>query len=462
MTFDLLSRLAEIGLSHVPADEALIVALDGRGRRAFEKFLGHTEAGLAERAVRDALETENPVLLPALLPTERVAAHITEGDESCPSILRIPWSVNGRPGGCVCLVREGGRSPYSRENLEFLALLFSPAMYLLSKGSGKDLAGLAGAGPSGHGAGPFLGTSPSLHQVRTLIEKVSGSDMPVFLQGESGTGKELAARTIHEQGPRRGGGFIAVNCGAIPETLLESELFGHARGAFTGALRDKTGLIEEAHGGTFFLDEIGDLPVLLQAKLLRVLEEKRIRRVGENRSRPVDARFISATNKNIEEEVARKTFREDLLFRLKIIGIDLPPLRERREDIPLLVDHFLDEFSAGGGMPRPFFSPLALELLISYDWPGNVRELQNEIQRCLVISGGTSPLTEDLLSPKINPRGETGSPAFPRFFEARAAFEKRFLKGALARCHHHRTRTAAEVGLTRQGLFKLIKKHGLD
>jgi two-component system, NtrC family, response regulator HupR/HoxA len=308
---------------------------------------------------------------------------------------------------------------------------------------------------------PFLGSAPSIQRIRTMIEKVRDSDAPVFILGESGTGKELAARTIHETGRRRGGQFVAVNCGAIPENLLESELFGHARGAFTGATRDKPGLVEEAGGGTFFLDEIGDLPLALQSKLLRVLEEKKIRRVGETRVRPVDVRFISATNKDIEREVARGNFREDLYYRLKIIPIELPPLRERREDLVVLLDHFLDAYSRSQARPRPRFSPLALELLLNYPWPGNVRELQNEIQRCLVIAGDSPVVQEDFLSPKINPTGETYSPACHRLAEARAEFEKRFLREALTRCHYHRARTAADVGLTRQGLFKLLKKHNI-
>jgi transcriptional regulator with PAS, ATPase and Fis domain len=308
----------------------------------------------------------------------------------------------------------------------------------------------------------FLGSAPSVMAVRAMIEKVRDTDAPVFILGESGTGKELAARTIHETGRRRSGQFVAVNCGAIPENLLESELFGHARGSFTGAMRDKPGLIEEAAGGTFFLDEVGDLPFALQAKLLRVLEEKTIRRVGETRVRPIDVRFMSATNKDIEQEVRHGRFRQDLYYRLKIITIDLPPLRERKEDLVFLVDHFLDEYSRALRRPRPRFSPLALELLMAYAWPGNVRELQNEIQRCLIIAGDSPIIREDFLSPRVNPGGETYTPDSHRLSEARASFEKRFLREALARCNYHRARTAAEVGLTRQGLFKLLRKHDLQ
>jgi len=309
---------------------------------------------------------------------------------------------------------------------------------------------------------PFLGSAPSIQKVRAMIEKVRDSDAPVFILGESGTGKELAARTIHETGHRRAGQFVAVNCAAIPENLLESELFGHARGSFTGALRDKPGLVEEATGGTFFLDEIGDLTLPLQSKLLRVLEEKKIRRVGETKVRPIDVRFVSATNKDIEREVARGNFREDLYYRLKIIPIELPPLRERKEDMLLLLDHFMDEYARSMRRSRPHFSPLALEMLLCYPWPGNVRELQNEVQRCLIIAGDSPVVREDFLSPRINPVGETYSPDSHRLAEARAGFEKRFLREALIRCDFHRSRTAAEVGLTRQGLFKLLKKHNIQ
>ncbi|MBN2207323.1 MAG: sigma-54-dependent Fis family transcriptional regulator, partial [Candidatus Aminicenantes bacterium] len=200
------------------------------------------------------------------------------------------------------------------------------------------------------GNGPrLIGDSPAIARVRDLIEKVRGHEAPVLIAGESGTGKELVARALHGSGNGRRGRFVAVNCGAIPDPLIESELFGHARGAFTGAWRDRSGLIEEADGGSFFLDEIGDLSLPLQAKLLRVLQEKEVRRVGENRPRPVAARFLSATHKNLEAEVAAGAFREDLYYRVRIIAVEIPPLRERREDIPPLSEHFLERFGRAMG-----------------------------------------------------------------------------------------------------------------
>ncbi len=463
--FDLFSKLADIILEKVPSDHSLFVIKDGNGKCVFEKEAGMTETcerEFSDLVVSAAFEKSSPVVIPDTRAGGGISEKLDREDGRPRSILCYPWTMNGRPCGCAYLARGWSGPAFSRENLEFLALTLSPVIYLMGQANGNRRRAEGETGFQPVGADRILGESPAIRRVRSLVGKLRESDAPVFIWGESGTGKELVAKTIHETGNRRGGQFIAVNCGAIPENLLESELFGHARGAFTGALRDKVGLIEDAHGGTFFLDEIGDLPLSLQAKLLRVLEEKKIRRIGENRFRPVDVRFISATNKNLEEEIARKNFREDLFYRLKIIGVEIPPLRARKEDILPLVDRFLAEFSRSPDRARSFFSPLALDLLLAYPWPGNVRELQNEIQRCLVISEGGMPIREDVLSPKINPRGDLSASASPRFLEAKAEFEKRYIRDALARCNYHRTRTAAEIGLTRQGLFKLIKKHRID
>ncbi len=287
-------------------------------------------------------------------------------------------------------------------------------------------------------------------------------DVPVFIRGESGTGKELVARKIHESSLRRNGQFVAVNCGALPENLLESELFGYIRGAFTGAYRDKLGLIEEASGGTFFLDEIGDLYAHLQAKLLRFLQEREIRRVGDNRIRHVDVRLISATNKDIEAEVLRGNFREDLYYRLKILTIELPPLRKRREDIVLLIDWFLKKYCKDQKQKDIIFSPEAIELLANYSWPGNVRELQNEILRCLILKDEGCVIHADCLSSKINPNKNSGRVPPRDYFRAKAEFEKRYVYQALIQFNFNRVKTAQKMGISRQGLFKLMKKHDIS
>jgi two-component system NtrC family response regulator len=312
----------------------------------------------------------------------------------------------------------------------------------------------------------LIGRSLAFRRISDLIDRVRNLDAPVLVSGESGTGKELIARAVHFRGARRNGKFVAVNCGAIPDHLLESELFGHARGSFTGAMRDKPGLIEEAAAGTFFLDEIGDLGLPLQAKLLRVLQDKEIRRVGENRMRSVDVRFISATNKDLEKEIVQNRFREDLFYRLRIVTIDVPPLRERLEDLEILVRHFTERYSAELRRGRVVYSAGAIEILHAYAWPGNVRELQNEIQRCLILCGEESVVRPEHLSPRLCPGRETApvrSPAAAdNFFEAKADFVRRFLNQALCRYNYNKARTAEEIGLSRQALFKLMKKHKIE
>ncbi len=380
-------------------------------------------------------------------------------DRNQRSIICLPLIIGDRSSGILYLERKVIPGTFIHDDLELLISLSKPISRILkNKKEFKNL----GFEKSSRQEFFMRGNSEASKNIQILISKVKDSDIPVFICGESGTGKELTARAIHLCGVRKKGRFVAVNCGAIPEHLLESELFGYARGAFTGAVRNKPGLIEEANGGTFFMDEICDLPLVLQAKILRFLQEKEIRRIGENRSLSVNGRFISATNKKIEREIELGNFREDLYYRIKIITIELPPLRERKEDLHFLLNHFLDKYCLEMKRERAFFSPGALELLINYSWPGNVRELQNEIQRCLVIAGDNCLIREEHLSSKVNPQAFRSSDSSYDFLRARAEFEKRFIHQALARWNFNRSRTAEGVGLSRQGLFKLIKKHEID
>jgi DNA-binding NtrC family response regulator len=236
--------------------------------------------------------------------------------------------------------------------------------------------------------GELVGGSEPMRQIYALIEQVAPSSASVLLTGESGTGKELVARTIHNLSPRRNAPFVAINCSAIPETLMESELFGHERGAFTGAASRRQGCFELAHSGTLLLDEIAEMPNLLQAKLLRVLEERTVRRLGSAHEIPVDVRLLAATNKDPHEAVRAGAFREDLLYRLNVITIELPPLRQRKSDIPLLAQHLVTQLAERHARPARFLSPTALDALLSHDWPGNVRELRNTIERAVIICSG--------------------------------------------------------------------------
>lgn len=249
----------------------------------------------------------------------------------------------------------------------------------------------------------LVGSSLPMREVYTLIEQVAPSSASVLITGESGTGKEIIARTIHNLSPRKAAPFVAINCSAIPETLMESELFGHERGSFTGAVERRMGCFELAHTGTLLLDEIAEMPPMLQAKLLRVLEERQVRRLGSAKEIPVDVRVIAATNKDPIEAVRKGEFREDLLYRLNVIALKLPPLRERRDDIPLLVQHMMEELSRKHNRPAHLMAPEALKTLMCHNWPGNVRELRNVIERAVIICDGEQ-VEKRHLPPHLLPR----------------------------------------------------------
>jgi transcriptional regulator with PAS, ATPase and Fis domain len=458
---DHLTRLLDLACRESQASRGCLVVCDGDDRPVVDLIWPAHDQPFARRAagtIRRAVEERRPLVATASRPPSSAGGG-QAGEAEGGSLLCWPFLVHQRPIGAVCLGRDPGRAPFTSEDLETLHFLCGPIRSVIRE---HLVEMLPPAEPESASNGdPIVGRSPASTAIRAFIAKVKDTTAPVFIYGESGTGKELIAKAIHERGKRGGAPFVAVNCGAIPDHLLESELFGHTRGAFTGALRDKAGLIEEAYGGTFFLDEIGDLSLPLQAKLLRLLQEKEIRRIGETRTRPVDVRFISATNKNIEKEIERGNFRLDLSYRLRILTVEVPPLRERRDDFLPIANHLLDRYCRDMKRERVHISPEALELMIGYAWPGNVRELQNELQRCLVLALGDDLIKKEHLSSRINPRGETSSGASFNYFAAKAEFETRFLSQALDRFGQNKARTAAGIGLTRQGLFKLLKKHNL-
>jgi two-component system response regulator AtoC len=301
-------------------------------------------------------------------------------------------------------------------------------------------------------------------EVLELIERAAEFKSTVLLTGESGTGKEVLARAIHAQSPRRGEAFVAVNCAAIPEQLLESELFGHSRGAFTGADRARRGLFLEADGGTLFLDEIGELPPPLQAKLLRALQEEEVRPVGESKPRRVDVRVLAATARDLEREVQAGRFREDLFYRLDVLRVRVPPLRDRRQDIPLLVDHFLANFAISLGKPARELTEDALEKLVRYAWPGNVRELENVIERAVILSRGDRIGARDLPANVTAPAHEAPAGGAPEFSlrEARRACETEAIGRALAATNGNRTHAARLLGISHRALLYKLKELDLQ
>jgi len=315
----------------------------------------------------------------------------------------------------------------------------------------------------------LIGRTPQMIELYKEIARVAPMSTTVLIVGESGTGKELIARAIHAHSPRAHGPFVAINCGALTETLLEAELFGHVRGSFTGAVADKKGLFEEAHGGTIFLDEISETTPALQVKLLRVLQEGEIKRVGEARTRRVDVRVIAATNRDLEAEVKTRRFREDLYYRLSVVTLRVPPLRERREDIPLLATHFLRRALQQTGRALAF-SPAALALLMTYTWPGNVRELENSIEYAVIHARGGLITPEDLPEkiraavPSLR-RGRTSTTLEATLFQDLPSLdelERRYLLYVLDVVNGNRSRAAEILGIDRRTLYRMVERFGIS
>jgi two-component system response regulator HydG len=304
--------------------------------------------------------------------------------------------------------------------------------------------------------GELIGESAPMHRLYELIERVGRSTCPVLLLGETGTGKELTARSVHLKGPRRGKVFVPVDCSALTPSLVEGELFGHVKGAFTGADRSKTGLFEAAHEGTIFLDEVGELPLLLQAKLLRALQEKEIRPVGSTERIPINVRVIAATNRDLEKEVRAGTFRQDLFYRLNVLQIKLPTLRERKFDIPILVAHFLQKFS-DPLMPIKSISDDALHRLLAYDWPGNVRELQNAVERALALSSGNT-LTLDDFASLPSPGSSNGTHHTDELVPL-AEMERRTILLALQQTGGDKPTASRLLGIGRTTLYRKLRKY---
>ena len=304
----------------------------------------------------------------------------------------------------------------------------------------------------------LIGKSPLMQKIYDVIEKISDSSGNVLITGESGTGKELVAKAIHYNGVRKGGPFIAVNCAAIPETLLESELFGYKKGAFTDARSDKRGLLFEANEGTLFLDEIAEMPPTLQAKLLRVIEEREVRPLGDTSSYPIDVRIISTANRDIKLLIEEGQFREDLYYRLKVIDIELPSLRKRREDIPLLIQHFINKFNRDLKKKTSGISEDALKILLNYLWPGNVRELENVIQRAITLSQQEVILLEDLPIPMTQGEDEN---LFEKALQEEYSvdqLEKEYIRKVLIKVGGNKSRAAQILGLDRKTLYRKIEE----
>jgi DNA-binding NtrC family response regulator len=304
----------------------------------------------------------------------------------------------------------------------------------------------------------LIGTSDALQSIFRLVEKIAPTNTTVLIQGESGTGKELVARAIHYNSDRSDGPFVAINCGAIPETLLESELFGYLKGAFTGATINKKGLLQASDRGTLFLDEIGEMPASLQVRLLRALQERTITPLGSTKAITFDTRIIAATNRNLEDEVKSGRFREDLFYRLNVININLPPLRDRREDIPLIARHFIHRFAIERNAPEKRLSPQALSIMMNYDWPGNVRELENCIERAITLSD--EEILPAFLAPKVNANSDTEVADHIESLDITLdELERRYVLQTFDKCQGDKSKTAQILGIDQSTLYRKLNKY---
>jgi two-component system response regulator HupR/HoxA len=317
----------------------------------------------------------------------------------------------------------------------------------------------------------MIGKSKPMQELYSILDKVSSSEATVLIQGENGTGKELIARSVHFNSPRKGSSFVTVNCSALTETLLDSELFGHVKGSFTGAIKDKKGLFEMAHNGTLFLDEVGDMSLTMQVKLLRVLQQGTLTPVGGTDEKKVDVRVIAATNRDLKGMIEEGTFREDLYYRINVINIQVPALRDRKEDIPVLVDHFLLKNCKEKAIPLKQITSRAMEKIFDYHWPGNIRQLENEMERLVVLSGTEAKVGPEVLSQPIRdaaPGGSGGSGKGMSFKfagklkDAMEELEKTMIKEGLRRTKWNKSKLAKELGISRAGLIMKVEKYGLD
>lgn len=464
----LLEKVLEIAMQTLEAERGFVLLISSASEKGFEiqcyrNFSEHQIVDItriSSSVIEDALHSSEPVLVyetekdPKYKETESIVV------QNIQSIACVPLSIKNRQIGAIYLDSLTKRSRFTQENLPFLTAFANQAAIAIENARlyqtlREENRRLRSEVKRVHGFSEIIGQSAKMREVFDIMSRVLDSDATILIEGASGTGKELVARGIHYNGHRKDKPFLAFFCGSLPDSLLESELFGHKKGSFTGAITDKKGLFEEANQGTFFLDEIGDLGPQIQAKLLRVLQEGEIKRVGENQVRKVDVRIISATNKSLTDLVKLGQFREDLYYRLNTIYIKIPALRERKQDIPLLAHHFLDKYAGERKAHIKGFEEKAMDALVDHAWPGNVRELENTVERAVVLAKRELLSVEDLKLPHSD---------LPDLIESDLTLkelEKRFVQNRLEQNQGNISETARELDVSRRWLHYKIKEWDL-
>jgi transcriptional regulator with GAF, ATPase, and Fis domain len=458
----LLDELLDALLEVTHADKGFLILLeDGEmsvraARNVARETIENAMARVSDSIIQRVVETgRSLVVADALHDTEWSGSSSVVNLKVC-SVMCAPLMQKGDVFGVIYLGNDNVVSLFDDRALEALTVFTAQASLLVQNGMlldslRRENVALKEAVQSKQ-YGDLIGAGASMHEVYRRIEKVAATDISVLVSGETGTGKELVAREIHRRSPRAQGAFVAVNCGAIPESLLESELFGHVKGAFTGAIASRIGRFQAAHGGTLFLDEIGEMPPSLQVKILRVLQERTVTRVGDTRPEPVDIRIVAATNKVLEEEIKRGTFREDLYYRLNVVKIELPPLRDRGEDLVVIGKWFLQKYAKEFGARVRGFTPGALVAMRKYAWPGNIRELENRVKKAVVLADKALVSAEDL-----DLRPENLEPILP-LAHAKEEFQKRYINEVLARNGGNRTKTAKDLDVDPRTIFRHLER----
>jgi transcriptional regulator with GAF, ATPase, and Fis domain len=425
-------------------------------RNVHKAAITNAEGNISDSIVRQVIQEARPIIVSDALADTNFGQSESVIAMKLSSVMCAPLMSQGEVIGALYVGNDKVKHLFDRTQLELLSIFASQASLILQNAMllnalRADKARLVQE-LSDKKFGEIIGACPSMLEVFRKLQKVAGTDISVLITGETGTGKELIAKEIHRRSPRADGPFVTINCGAIPENLIESELFGHVKGAFTGAVMSRPGKFQVADKGTLFLDEIGELPLNLQVKLLRALQERVVFRVGDSKPEKVDIRIVAATNRNLEEEIRAGNFREDLYYRLNVVNLWLPPLRDRGDDVMIIAKVLLSKYADELQSPVKGFSPAALAAIKKYSWPGNIRQLENRIKKALVLCDQT------LLSPEDLDLGQAAETAILPLEKAKEEFQRKYVLEVLERNNGNRTQTARDLGVDPRTIFRYLEK----